>query len=151
MITIFSAQGWTALEVAVLVLFFLLLPQVVFGFSRVVTGCWLLRRGGDPVRITNTLPPDVSPNELPATAIVMPIFNEDVSRTFQGLRVMFESLQKTGHGAAFDFFILSDSNDANYWIAEEKAWIELCKRVQALGRIFYRRRRLALHHKSGNV
>ena len=39
----------------------------------------------------------------------------------------------------------------NIWIAEEKAWFELCKQVQGFGHIFYRKRRLTLHHKSGNV
>ena len=88
---------------------------------------------------------------LPATAIVMPIYNEDTNRVFQGLRTMYEALQKTGRGAAFDLFILSDTNDLNCWVAEEKAWFEMCKQVQAFGRVFYRRRRVQLHHKSGNI
>jgi membrane glycosyltransferase len=64
---------------------------------------------------------------------------------------MFESLQQTGRGEGFDFFILSDSNDPNHWIKEEKSWLELCRQVQGFGRIFYRKRRVQLHHKSGNI
>ncbi len=85
-------------RLAVFVLFLILLAQVVYGFTLAVTGWWLLRRGGDPVRINTTLAPDAVPGQLPATAIVMPIYNEDVSRVFQGLRVMYESLQATGRG-----------------------------------------------------
>src|SRR5262245_7901963 len=151
MIGILSEQGWSVLEILLLALFVVLLTQVAYGFTLATTGFWLLRQGTDRIRINNTLPSDGKPKSLPATAIVMPIFNEEISRVFQGLCVMCESLQNTGQSDAFDFFILSDSSDPNYWIAEEKAWIELCKQIQGFGRIFYRKRRVALHHKSGNI
>ncbi len=146
-----TATGWTTASAGVFVLFLVLQTPVVYGFTLAVTGWWLLRRGGDPLRINRTLPPNSIPGQFPAIAIVMPIFNEDVGRVFQGLRVMYESLQATGHGDTFDFFILSDSSNLNVWVAEEKAWFELCKQVHGFGRIFYRKRRLAQHHKSGNV
>lgn len=152
MLNVLVAGGWTFLDGMSLVLFMLLLTQLVFGFTIAATGFWVLWRGEDRIRINNTLPPDdATPGALSATAIIVPICNEDVSRVFQGLLVMFESLQQTGRGEDFDFFILSDSNDPNYWIAEENAWLELCKRVQGFGRIFYRKRRTPLHCKSGNV
>jgi len=146
-----SAHGWTIAAAGLFVLFMVLQAQIVYGFTLAVTGWWLLRRGGDPVRVNLTLPPDAAPGQLPATAIIVPIFNEDVGRVFQGLRVMYESLKATGKGEAFDFFILSDSSDLNIWVEEEKAWFELCKQVEGFGHIFYRKRRLTLHHKSGNV
>lgn len=146
-----AAQGWTVLRVVMLVISLILLTQVVYGFTLAVTGWWLLRRGGDQLRIHGSVQPDSIPPKLPATAIVMPIYNEDVNRVFQGLKVMFESLRETGRGDAFDFFILSDSDDINVWVAEEMAWIELCRQVKGFGRIFYRKRRLQLHHKSGNI
>jgi membrane glycosyltransferase len=146
-----SAHGWTLAACGLFILFLVLQAQIVYGFTLAVTGWWLLRRGGDPVRINQTLPPGAPAGPLPDTAIVVPIFNEDVNRVFQGLKVMFESLQSTGAGDGFDFFILSDSADLNIWIAEERAWFELCKQVGGFGRIFYRKRRLTLHHKSGNV
>src|ERR1043165_6428993 len=88
---------------------------------------------------------------LASTAIVMPAFNEDVSRVFEGLRVVFRSVQETKKLEHFDFFILSDSNQPSQWIVEEVAWLELCKQVGGFGRIFYRKRRVRLHHKSGNI
>ena len=146
-----SANGWTIAGVGLFLLFLLLQAQIVYGFTLAVTGWWLLRTGGDIVRVNRTLPPDAVPSVLPAVAIVIPIFNEDVDRVFRGVRVMYESLQATGRGATFDFFILSDSSDLNVWIAEEKAWFDVCKRVGGFGHIFYRKRRLTLHHKSGNI
>ena len=34
---------------------------------------------------------------------------------------------------------------------EETAWSELCRDVDGFGRIFYRRRKVRIHKKSGNV
>lgn len=144
-------QSYPFTAALLVLLFILLLAQLVYGFTLAITGYILLQRGGDPARINNTLPPGLYMEKLASTAVVMPIFNEDPARVFQGLRVMYESLQKTGAGQSFDFFILSDSNNLNHWIAEEKAWLELCKQTQGFGRIFYRKRRVALHNKSGNI
>jgi len=146
-----SENGWTFGGLTLFALFVVLLAQVVYGFTLAVAGWWLLRHGGDPASLNRTLPPDAVPGRLPATAIVMPICDEDVNRVFQGLRVVYESLQATGWGNEFDFFVLSDTSDANLWIAEETAWFELCKQVRGFGRIFYRKRRRPLHHKSGNI
>jgi membrane glycosyltransferase len=146
-----SKTGWTVTGVILFALFLFLLAQVVYGFTLAVTGWWLIRHGGDPVRVNLTLPPDGGAGELPATAIVMPIYNEDVSRVFQGIRVMYESLEKTGKGGTFDFFILSDTTDPNHWIAEEKAWFDLCQQVRGFGRIYYRKRHHQQHNKSGNI
>lgn len=151
MFVILFDHGLNLLKAATFVVFVILLSQLVFGFTVSLAGCWVLRKGGDSFCIDQTLPPDAVPPTLPATAIVMPIYNEDVGRVFQGLRVMYESLQKTGQGEAFDFFVLSDSNDANYWVAEEMSWLKLCKDMRGFGRIFYRNRRVTRHQKSGNI
>jgi membrane glycosyltransferase len=146
-----SAHGWTIAAAGLFVLFLVLQAQIVYGFTLAATGWWLLRQGGDPARINQTLPANAAPGQLPATAIIIPIFNEDVDRVFQGVRTMYESLQATGKSEAFDFFILSDSADLNVWIAEEKAWFDVCKQLNGFGHIFYRKRRVTLHNKSGNV
>ncbi|MGA2248447.1 MAG: glucans biosynthesis glucosyltransferase MdoH [Verrucomicrobiota bacterium] len=151
MIVRISAHGWTIAAAGLFLLFLILQAQIVYGFTLAVTGWWLLRHGGDPVRINQTLPQNAVPGRLPATAILIPIFNEDVGRVFQGLRVMYESLRAMGRNESFDFFILSDSSDLSVWIAEEKAWFDLCRQVHGFGHIFYRKRRVTLHHKSGNV
>jgi membrane glycosyltransferase len=69
----------------------------------------------------------------------------------KGLRVIYRSVQEARQLEHFDFFILSDSDQPNQWIQEEVAWVELCKQVGGLGRIFYRKRRQAINRKSGNV
>lgn len=143
--------GLDGIEWAILVLFVILFSQVAIGFMTAVLGYYVINRGGDTRRITNTIDWDNEKVDLATTAIVMPVFNEDVSRVFEGLRVIYRSVEETGQLAHFDFFILSDSNKPNQWIQEEVAWVELCKQVKGFGRIFYRKRRQQINKKAGNV
>lgn len=99
--------GLTGVELVLLLLFVVLFSQVAIGFCTAMTGFYVINRGGDSRRITRTIArgEDVP---LASTAVVMPVFNEDVSRVFEGLRVVFRSVQETKKIEHFDFFILSD-------------------------------------------
>ena len=143
-------NGIKGMEWPLLILFVILFAQIAVGFVTAMLGFYVINRGGDRHRITSTIEIDTD-IPLASTAIVMPVFNEDVSRVFEGLRVIYRSLQETGKLENFDFFILSDSNQPNQWIQEEIAWVELCKQVNGFGRIFYRKRRHQINKKSGNV
>lgn len=142
--------GLRGVEWPLLVLFVILFAHIAIGFVTALLGFYVINRGGDSRLITSTLKPDEDV-PLASTAVIMPVFNEDVSRVFEGLRVIYRSLQDTGKIENFDFFILSDSNQPNQWIQEEVAWIELCKQVNGFGKIFYRKRRQQINKKAGNV
>jgi membrane glycosyltransferase len=142
---------FSAPRVLLLVLFIPLCAMVAQGFVQACAGYLVLARGHDSTRITSLLPNTIQPDQLPVTAIVMPIYNENVREVYEGLRVIYHSLSRMDALARFDFFILSDSNDPNKWIEEEAAWVELCKQVKGFGRIFYRRRRMPINRKSGNI
>jgi membrane glycosyltransferase len=139
------------LEWVLLVLFVILFSQVAIGFTTAMLGFYVINRGGDRQRIMRTVDWDTEEVPPASTAVVMPVFNEDVSRVFEGLRVIYRSLEATGKLEHFDFFILSDSNKPNQWIQEEVAWVELCKQVGGFRRIFYRKRRHQINKKAGNV
>src|SRR5688572_14486266 len=142
--------GLNGIEIALLILFVILFAHVAAGFCTALVGFYVINRGGDSSRITNTIAPgEAAP--LASTAIVMPVFNEDVSRVFEGLRVIYRSVQETKQLEHFDFFVLSDSNQPNQWIQEEVAWLELCKQVGGFRKIFYRKRRHSINKKAGNV
>ncbi len=49
------------------------------------------------------------------------------------------------------FFILSDSTDPDKWVEEERRWYDLIRELDALGKIYYRRRLINEARKSGNV
>jgi membrane glycosyltransferase len=67
------------------------------------------------------------------------------------LEAVFHSLHETGYGNAFDFFLLSDTRNPDLWVQEEIAWTNLCRHLNAFGRIFYRRRRENTNRKAGNI
>jgi len=144
--------GLTGLETAMLILFVPLFGMVALGFTQAVVGFFVLLGGRDSFEISATLPTDEPMvSQLPATALLLPIYNEDVSRVYEGLRTMYLALANAGLISRFDFFILSDSTDPNKWIEEEVGWIDLCKQLKGFGRIFYRKRHIPLNRKSGNI
>jgi len=140
-------------EWALLTVFLPLYYQLNVGFWTALFGVWLMNRPKpDTLDLWRTLKPeDVDEPITASTAIIMPVFNEDVTRVFEGLRAIYLSLELTGQSKNFDFFILSDSNQTSQWIEEETAWLELCRQLNAFGRIFYRKRRKPINRKSGNV
>ncbi len=144
--------GISGIEIALIVLFVPLFGMVTLGFVQAICGFFILLRRKDPYSISRTLPEEPpEPEDMPATAIAIPIYNEDVSRVYEGLRTIYLDLVRAGFIERFDFFILSDSNNPNKWIEEEVAWIDLCKQVKGFGRIFYRKRMVNLNRKSGNI
>ena len=143
-------DGVTGIGIGILILFVILFAPLAVGFCTAIAGFYVLNRGGDGRQITATIAPGETV-PLASTAVIMPVFNEDVSRVFEGLRVVIRSVQETKQAGHFDFFILSDSNDPNQWIQEELAWVELCKQVGGFGKIFYRKRLNQINKKAGNV
>ncbi len=148
-----SENGMRLSEWALLVVFIPLYYQLNVGFWTALFGVWLMNRSKpDPLDLWLTLGAEDYAQPIEAsTAIIMPVFNEDVTRVYEGLRSIYLSLEATGQSKNFDFFILSDSDRASQWIEEETAWLELCRQLQAFGRIFYRKRRKPINRKSGNV
>jgi membrane glycosyltransferase len=144
-------QGKQVLEVGILFLFALLFCWVSAGFWTAMMGFLQLLIGRDRYSISARGTPDTPIDSSARTAIVMPICNEDVARVFAGLRATYESLADTDVLDRFDIFVLSDSYKADICVAEQRAWVDLCKAVKGFGRIFYRRRRRRVKRKSGNI
>jgi membrane glycosyltransferase len=146
-----STGGWRKAEMLLLLVFVPLYYQLNVGFWTALTGVWLQNRTRkDPIDLWRSIEDDDS--QLSAsTAIIIPVYNEDVTRVWEGLRSTYLSLQKTGELENFDFFVLSDSDKTNKWVEEETAWLELCRQLKAFGKIFYRKRRKPINRKSGNV
>ena len=138
-------------QTSILALFALLFCWVSMGFWTALMGFFQLLKGRDRYSISASSCGDEPISPRARTALVMPIANEHVPRVFAGLRATFESLKATGQLEHFDFFILSDSNDPDICVAEQQAWMELCREVEGFGHIFYRRRRRRVKRKSGNI
>jgi membrane glycosyltransferase len=142
--------GWSASRTVLLVLFIILFLLTSIGCMHGVYG-FFIRTFGTNRRITglkNFKEQDIAGV---STAIIFPIYNEDSVRVIEGLRATYESLERTGQLGGFDFFILSDSTDPDRWVEEEARWSELVRDLDALGKIYYRRRLFNEARKSGNV
>lgn len=155
MASILPHKGGTLLEAGIVLLFALLFAWISVGFWTAMAGFFALMRRIDRFMISR--PSDnpelgdapIRPNVR--TALLFPICNEDPDRIMAGIKTTYQSLERTGKLDQFDVHILSDTPDPDAWVEEELAWTRLCKELNASGRIFYRRRRVNLKRKSGNV
>jgi membrane glycosyltransferase len=136
----------TVLEGMVLALFAALFAWVALSFVSALAGFAALLSGWrDDLGAAAEGPlPAISSR----TAMLLPIYNEEPQSVFARLQAARESVEATGYGALFDWFILSDSTDPNVWIAEEKCYLVLAAEGQ---RLFYRHRRDNHARKSGNI
>jgi membrane glycosyltransferase len=142
--------GWSTSRTVLLVLFIALFLLMAIGCMHGIHG-FFIRIFGTQRRITGLKPFKQQSIEGSSTAIIFPIYNEDSVRVLEGLRATYESLDRTGQLDKFDFFILSDSTNPDRWIEEEQNWCELVRDLDALGKIYYRRRLFNEARKSGNV
>ncbi len=151
MLQVLPYQGRTWLEAAIVLVFAALFGWISIGLWTSILGFMLLAGGRDRYAISRTatatapLPPEAR------TAIVVPVYNEDMQAVCARLQATYESVAATGQLARFDFFLISDSQSADAWVREEAAWAALCERLDAYGRIAYRRRHGNIKRKSGNV
>lgn len=141
-----SLSGPSVLLIGVFALLFLLLS---FGFTMVITGFFAARQ--PRFNLTQTLTAPDLKADLDLTAIVFPIYNEEVAEVFERVKKTYFSLKKTGRLDRFEFFILSDSTSSDTWLEEEDTWSHLCRELQAFGKIFYRHRAFNTNSKAGNI
>ena len=145
-------QGTAGLEVVILVFYAVLIAWISVGFWLFVFGFGSLLRGTDRFSLTDEQTPAASGSDIKSrTAILVPVYNEAVDRVYAGIAASYMSLIKTGRAEPFDMFILSDSTDPDKWIEEEVGWSKLRKTIGEFNRIFYRRRRVNIKKKSGNI
>jgi membrane glycosyltransferase len=149
MADILRTNGFTPWEKASLIVFFVLVTWITGAFWTAVAGFVIQLIGRDKVVIHSS---EGEGRQLKGrTAVVMPIYNEDTTRVFAGLDVIWSSLKARPEQAAFDLFVLSDTRKPEIGAAEELAWARLVERHNAQGRVFYRRRKENLQRKAGNI
>lgn len=153
MFEILVANGMTVIELMILTLFTITFSWLVFSFWSAVAGfvCHIL--GIDPLSLRRRIKAkDIIRRPLTSqTAVVMPVYNEDPRRVLAGLEATYRSLMETGEGKSFHFFLLSDTRKEDIAQVEEAGWRQLVARLDADGRIFYRRREDNSGKKAGNI
>src|SRR4051812_9231469 len=136
--------GVTSLEYALLCLFVLNFSWIALAFTSAVVGFVQLLLHRPRV---GALPSALSGR----TAVLMPIYNEAPSRVFASLQAIIESVEATGRGRTFDYFFISDTTDPDVWIAEERAFLAIRRRVGPGVRVWYRHRPKNTNRKAGNI
>jgi len=152
MLSVLPYNGGSWVEIGMAIVFAILFSWISVGFWIGVFGFVLRRMGGDRCSLMHQQDSDtLNATPLASTAIIMPIYNEDVGDCLGRLKTVYLSLERTGHINCFDFYILSDTRDPDTWLDEQAAWASLTSELGAEGRLHYRRRPLNQNYKSGNV
>ena len=154
MFEILNSNGMTLLEYALLALFSITFAWIVTAFCSGCIGFILQLFRIDPLTLRRIKPVSINNEALSKqkTAVVMPIYNEDTHRVIAGFEVSLQSLKATGQLKHFDFYLLSDTQDATIASNELSAWHALCERLgDTAKQIFYRRREDNKHRKVGNL
>ncbi|MGL4495992.1 MAG: glucans biosynthesis glucosyltransferase MdoH [Beijerinckiaceae bacterium] len=145
MIAVVSVGQTTFLQYVLVALFTINFSWIALAFTSAVAGFVYLitQRFRTPARENAPL--------TKRTAILMPVYNEETARVFAAVQAIRESVDATGQGAAYDYFVLSDSTNADAWVAEERSFLLLRNRLGADHRLYYRRRPKNSHRKAGNI
>ena len=151
--TVLGSGGWTVVGWVLFLAFAVGTPWTVLGFWNAAIGLWLLHGGRDTLA-------EVAPfaragdENVPLsvkTAIVMTLRNEDPARAILRLRTVKASVDATGEGAAFSYFLLSDTSKPDVAASEEAAVAAWKAADPDRERIVYRRRETNTGFKAGNV
>lgn len=132
-------------EWMLILLFGPLFAWIGFGFVNAMIGFVQITQGE---KSTDFELVDARVRPLVKTAVLMPVYNEDVHSVFDRIRRMAESVEETGNANRFDFFILSDSGVENGKL-ERAAFLALRRTIAS--RLYYRRREKNIERKPGNI
>jgi membrane glycosyltransferase len=151
--SILAVSGWSVIDVAIFVCFAVAAPWGVLGVWNALIGVWLLHGGPDA---RDAVAPFARAGDTDApvtaqTAVLMTIRNEDPARAFARLAAVKDSLDATGQGAAFGYFVLSDTSDDDVALAEQAAFEAWRAKADPSARLHYRRRTTNEGFKAGNV
>lgn len=152
MARVLGTGGWTIVDVCLMTAFIFGAPWTVLGFWNAMLGLWLLHGVDDGLE--RVAPYAVAgegdePIHL-KTAVLMTVRNEEPSRALARLSVIKASLDRTGFGDRFAYFILSDTSDAEI-AAEEEAAVRMWQQTEGSASITYRRRFENVGFKAGNL
>lgn len=147
-----GSDGFTGLELLILVSFSLTFLWITVAFWTSTAGLALVALRRDPLSLRRA--PSTVPGDAPITtrtALVMPVHNEDPNRVMAGLAAMLRSLERTGAGDRFHTYLLSDTTDPVIARRERAAWAALRDEFAGTARIYYRRRARNTGRKPGNI
>jgi len=152
MFDIMLASGFTVLEGVILFLFTATFGWIAAAFWNAIIGWVLCLFNRDPLSLARMPRTELPDTPLTSTtALVMPINCEDPQQVTAGIAAMVRSVIRTGQGAQFDLFLLSDTRDPVLAREEEAAWAALRQTISGPVTLTYRRRPVNHGRKAGNI
>lgn len=143
MVGVVALGGTTVLEGIMTALFAVTFGWIALAATTALAG---LVAGPPPRRLP------AAPEPLTTrTALVMPIYHEDVLRVAASLQAMAEDIDRLGAAHAFEIVILSDSATPDAWVRETLAVSRLAGRLAGTMPVRYRRRWANTGRKAGNI
>ena len=142
MYCVLTTNTVTSLQWVFLILFSINFIWIAFAFSQALLGF-----------LSHLKPRLIKPCEIDVpfkTAILLPIYNEDPVRIRATIAAMNSDLMAKAPGK-YAFFILSDTNRADAWIAEEHTFLDLINQSEQGCPVYYRRRHQNYERKAGNI
>jgi membrane glycosyltransferase len=148
-----SPAGFSTIDIILIVLFAITLPWMVAGFWNAIIGFLILRFSSDSIaavipqasRIRGDAPISAS------TAILLCIRNELPERMLRNLQPMLAGIEKSGFGACFHLYVLSDTSDPHIASIEKERFIALAEHWRGRIAVTYRRRTVNTGYKAGNI
>ena len=151
--TILAADGFGLRDYLMLAAFLITAPWFVIGFCNAAIGFAILQLARDPNEIILPAALKARDNDpiFVRVAVLVTVRNEDPKRSFRRLRTVKTSLDATGFGGQFDYFVLSDSSRADVIAAERAAFEAWRAEFSDPNRLIYRRRENNAGFKAGNL
>jgi membrane glycosyltransferase len=148
-----SAGGWSTLDAALMLLFFVTLPWTVIGFWNAIIGFVIMRFAADPVSVVTPAAARLRDNDPihASVAILVCIRNEPPARVIRNLRPMLEGLAASSYGGCFHLYVLSDSSPGARAEEEGASFAGLATEWRGRIAITYRRRAVNTGYKAGNL
>ncbi len=152
MVATLSPNGFSALDLVVLVCFMVTLPWTLIGFWNAVIGLLVMRLSRNPAAAV--CPIDAGdPRQPPAgsTALLSCIRDEDPASVETNLSAMVSNLIRTGQADRFTLYVLSDTSMEDIALREEEMASRLAHRFAGRMAVRYRRRPVNTGFKAGNI
>ncbi|MEJ8853527.1 glucans biosynthesis glucosyltransferase MdoH [Variovorax robiniae] len=142
-----------AIGLGMLLAFAVTLPWTVVGFWNAAIGLALMSASRDPAGLVAPHLHAADPRQRieASTALLACIRNEDTGRLSRNLAWMLDGLVNSGQAAAFQLYVLSDSDDPGIVAAEAGMVAQLEARFGSAVALHYRRREQHHGFKAGNI
>lgn len=152
MIVTLSPNGYSALDLFIVVCFMITLPWTIIGFWNAVIGLLVMRLAKDPAKTVCPIDDGELTTALTSsTALLSCVRDEDPDSLEINLSTMVSGLIRENQAQNFTLYVLSDTSMEEIAHKEQQLTARLSKRFDGQMDVVYRRRSANTGYKAGNI